>query len=165
MYVSFVAVKQTLDDVEEVKKILSPYVDEIIVMNANGRGGSICDNMDDLYVADDEYSFTFPCSQLFNNVYITAEGYMIICCQDFENLTVVADLHEESVVSAWTNEKFTHFRERYLRHELTGTLCQNCLNGTAEPVIPLTAEKSGYEVSRQKQKDMLERIHQLITSN
>lgn len=37
---------------------------------------------------EDEYSFRHPCSQLFYNVYITPEGYMIICCQDFENLTV-----------------------------------------------------------------------------
>lgn len=39
LYVSYVAVKQTIGEAEEVRALLSPYVDEMIVMNANGRGG------------------------------------------------------------------------------------------------------------------------------
>lgn len=135
-------------------------MDEIIVMNANGRGGSVFD-MEDMYIDDDEYSFQYPCSQIFNNVYVTSEGYMVVCCQDFENLTVVADLHEESVVSAWTNQKFTDFRRRYLAHDLESTLCQNCLYGTSKEVVALTPEKSGYDISESKKLDILRRIEKL----
>lgn len=162
LYLSYVAVKQTLEEVNEVKELLSSYVDDIIVMNANGRGGSVFDSTSGLYIDEDEYSFTYPCSQLFNNVYITSEGYMVICCQDFENLTVVADLHEETVAEAWTNQKFTAFRKRYLEHDLKGTLCQNCIYNTSEEVIPLTEDKAYYDTSKMKEKDLLHRINELI---
>lgn len=162
LYISYVAVRQTLDEVDEVKRLLSPYVDEIIVMNANGRGGSVFDKTNELYIGEDEYSFSYPCSQLFNNVYVTAEGYMIICCQDFENLTVVADLHEETVADAWVNEKFTAFRRRYLEHDLKGTLCQNCIHNTSERVDPLTREKAYYDTNELREKDLLYRIDELI---
>lgn len=161
LYISYVAVKQTLEEVDSLKKVLQPYVDDIIVMNANNRGGSINEIEECLYAGNDEYSFQFPCSQLFNNVYITAEGYMIICCQDFENLTVVADLHKESVSEAWTNQKFTEFRKKYLEHDLKGTLCQNCIYNTNEEVIPLTKEMAGYSVSEMKKEYLAERIKKL----
>lgn len=164
LYISYVAVRQTQSEVQDVKDILSPYVDEIIVMNANGRGGSATDSMSELYSGNDEYSFVYPCSQLFNNIYVTAEGYMVICCQDFENLTVVADLNQESITSAWTNGKFTEFRKRYLEHDLKGTLCQNCLYGTSEKVIPLTPEKAGYDISVERNADLMRRVMELKNS-
>ena len=161
LYVSYVAVRQTLQEVDIVRDILSPYVDEVVVMNANTRGGDVCEEESGLYIGEDEYSYQYPCSQLFNNVYVTAEGYMVICCQDFENLTVVADLKQENVREAWTNEKFTDFRIRYLRHELVGTLCQNCIYNTVEPVVPLSPEKAYYDISYKKQQNMYDRIKQL----
>lgn len=87
---------------------------------------------------------------------------MIICCQDFENLTVVADLHHESVVNAWTNEKFTRFREKYLNHDLEGTLCKNCISNLQEEVIPLTPEKAYYDLSLQKENNLIKRIDKLV---
>lgn len=161
LYVSYVAVKQTIDEVEELKEVLDGYIDEIIVMNANNRGGSISEIEERLYAGDDEFSFQYPCSQLFNNVYVTAEGYMIICCQDFENLTVVADLHEETIYEAWNNEKFTSFRKRYLERDLKGTLCQNCINNTNEVVVPLTKDKAYYDISKLKENDLYSRIKKL----
>lgn len=161
LYISYVAVKQTLNEADELKEELQSYVDDIIVMNANSRGGSISEIEECLYAGEDEYSFRYPCSQLFNNVYVTSEGYMIICCQDFENLTVVADLREESISEAWNNEKFTDFRRRYLEHDLEGTLCQNCIYNTTEKVVPLTEKSAYYESSKRKEQDLFARIRQL----
>ena len=161
LYVSYVAVRQTLSEVDELKSILNDYVDDFIIMNANNRGGSISEIEECLYAGEDEYSFLYPCSQLFNNIYVTAEGYLIICCQDFENLTVVADLHTESVVEAWTNDKFTGFRTQYLNQDLNGTLCYNCLNNTSEEVKPLTKELAYYETSKEKEKQLYQRIQRL----
>ena len=125
-------------------------------------GGSAREAEAKLFAGDDKYSFTYPCSQIFNNVYVTSEGYLVICCQDFENLTVVADLHEEDVVSAWNNKKFTAFRKKYLAHDLQGTLCANCLGITEDSkVVPLTPEKAYYRIDPTKEKNMNLRIEQL----
>ena len=161
LYISYVAVRQTIDEIDELKELLMRFVDDMIVMNANHRGGSVSEIEECLYAGKDEYSFQYPCSQLFHNIYITAEGFMVICCQDFENLTVVADLHKESVAQAWTNTRFTQFRKKYLNHDLKGTLCQNCINNTLEDVVPLTPEVAYYERSIQKEADMLARIREL----
>lgn len=162
LFISFVAVKQTIDEFDELKDLLGNFVDDMIIMNANHRGGSVSEIEECLYAGEDEYSFQYPCSQLFQNVYITAEGYMVICCQDFENLTVVADLHKESVVQAWTNPYFTEFRKRYLNHDLKGTLCQNCIYNTTEEIVPLTPEAAYYARSIQKEAQMLDRIQRLV---
>ena len=164
LYISYVAVKQTLKEVDQMKSVLANYVDEIIVMNANNRGGSAGEIDNDLYIGENEFSFQYPCSQIFNNVYVTAEGYLVICCQDFENLTVVADLHKETLAQAWTNECFTKFREKYLKHDLKGTLCQNCLYHTMETVIPLNVQEDFYKNSDIKRKKLYDRIRQLESS-
>ncbi len=158
IYVSYVAIKQTLKEVSELKNRIEQYVDDFVVMNANRRGGSISEIDQDLYIGKDEYSFEYPCSQLFNNLYVTSEGYVNICAQDFENLTVVADLNEMSVKEAWTSEKFTSFRKKYLKKELIGTLCNNCIYNCNNKVVPLDEEKAYYHESLKKISDLETRI-------
>lgn len=159
--VSFVALKSTIAEFDEVREDFRPYVDDVFCMNANSRGGCVEEIVQQLYLGIDEFSYKFPCSQLFNNVYVTAEGYMSICCQDFDNLTVVADLHEESVADAWNNANFTAFREKYLAKNLKGTLCQNCINGTNEDVLPLCPEKAHYKICDALRKDVNTRVELL----
>lgn len=120
--ISYVAVKPTQSEFEEVKRDFGDYVEDVFLMNANSRGGSVDENVQKLYIGDDEFSYQFPCSQLFTNVYVTAEGYMTLCCQDFDMLTFVADLRHESISDAWNNEVFTNFRRRYLNQDWGG-LC------------------------------------------
>ena len=110
--VSYIATAATLKEVDEVKKKISPYIDDFIVMNANNRGGSASEAENKLFVGRDNYSYRYPCSQIFNNAYVTAEGYMVTCCQDFENLTVVADLHQESVVRSLGTMRLLQTLER-----------------------------------------------------
>jgi len=161
LFVSYVATKQTLKEAEIVKVDLKNYVDEIVVMNANSRGGGINEVEEKLYAGDDEYTFEYPCSQLFNTINVTAEGYMIICCQDFENLTVVSDLNHESIDEAWNGDIFRNFRHRYLNHDFKGTLCQNCLFHTNEDVVPLKKDVICFHVDKEKENELNQRILKL----
>ena len=162
IYISYVATAVTLAEADTVRQDVEPYSDDIIVIKANTRAGQMDEVERYLYAGDDEFSFQFPCSQLFNNVYVTAEGYMIVCCQDFENVTVMADLHQESVTEAWNNPRFTGFRQRYLNKEWEGMLCDNCMNHKAGPVVSEMPEFAGYETSEQKVKDLNKRIQELV---
>ncbi|MCM1235516.1 MAG: SPASM domain-containing protein, partial [Ruminococcus flavefaciens] len=137
---------------------LAPFVDDFGVMNANNRGGSISEIEEKLFVGNDEYSYNYPCSQLFNNMYISAEGYVNICAQDFENLTVVADLNETDIEQAWNSSGFVSFRKRYLAGNLQGTLCKNCIYGGNEYVIPLDEEKAFFQENTYKKADLEKRI-------
>lgn len=162
VYVSYVAVKQTVDEIEEVKADVADITDSFMYMNANNRGGSADAVTEELYGGDDDFSFQYPCSQLFNNVYVTSEGYMVACCQDFENNMVIADLHEMSVAEAWNCEYFVSLRERYLKGDIKGTLCENCINNTHNPVTPWRAEYAGYDISEERTKDLHDRVAKLI---
>lgn len=164
LFISYVAVKQTLEEIAIVKEELSPYVDEIVTMNANTRAGSIGEVEGKLYAGDDEYTMTFPCSQLFNTVNVTAEGYMITCCQDFDNLGVLADLNNIDIVSAWNCEAFVDFRRSYLRKQWGNTLCHNCMNGVNDKVVPITENCTFYKTNEKKIKNMNDRIEQLDTA-
>lgn len=162
IYVSYIAVKPTIHATEQLKVYIQDYCDEFLIMNANNRAGSISELDKGLFAGNDEYSFCFPCSQLFNNVYITAEGYMIICCQDFENMTVVADLNYESVDQAWNNKRFTEFRKKYLEKDLKDTICYNCVNNSNIKAKPFLQEYAGYQESIAKINNLNNRIKELL---
>ncbi|MDE6052360.1 MAG: radical SAM protein [Lachnospiraceae bacterium] len=161
LYVSYIAIKPTLQEAKTLRKEIAGYIDDFVVMNANSRGGSISEIEEKLFAGNDEYAYTYPCSQLFNNIYITAEGYVYICCQDFENLTVVADLKEMNIRDAWNSAEFVSFRQKYLAGDLKGTLCMNCLYGKNEEVIPLNKEKAYFKVDSQREADLKKRIDML----
>ena len=89
---------------------------------------------------------------------MTSEGYLVACCQDFENNMVIADLNEMSIADAWNCNKFVEFRRQFLKHEYKNLLCDNCLNGTHNPITPIDYEKAGYQHSDTRCKDIKERI-------
>lgn len=163
IYVSYIAVNQTKREADSLREKIANICDDFMVMNANNRAGSIHELDDKLLPEMDEYSYQYPCSQLFNNAYVTAEGYMVVCAQDFENCTVVADLHEENILSAWNNPMFTEFRTKYLKGDLTGMLCQNCIHNTSEPIKPVNEKMAGYAVSAEKERFLTERIEELVS--
>lgn len=160
LYISYVATKQTKEESKTVIKDFD-FIDEIIVMSATSRGGSISEVDQLMYAGDDEYTFQYPCSQLFNTINVTAEGYMIMCCQDFDNLTVMADLNKVSVMEAWNGEAFTSFRSRYLNKDFEGTLCYNCLFHKNATVIPVNSEATVYVDDKRKKEELNDRIIQL----
>ena len=85
---------------------------------------------------------------IFKNLYVTYEGYLTMCCADFQNYLVVADLNKENLKEAWNNKYARNLRKRHLEHNLEGTLCFNCIydcNKAVEPLIPTLAEKYDHE--------------------
>ena len=63
-----------------------------------------------------------------------------MCCADFQNYLVVADLNKESLKDAWNNQYAQELRRRHLNHNLDGTLCFNCINDCIESIKPLRQE-------------------------
>lgn len=63
-----------------------------------------------------------------------------MCCADFQNYLVIADLKKESLAEAWNNEYAQMLRKRHLEHNLEGTLCYNCLKNCVSALKPLRTE-------------------------
>lgn len=164
LFVSYVAIKQTRKQAEAVMQELSGYIDEYVIMNANSRGGGVNFLDEEVFEGSDDYTFTYPCSQLFNTINITAEGYVIICCQDFENVGVVGDANHESIADIWAGKTFCDFRKKYLAKELKGTLCMNCLFDSNDIVTPPHPYGNGYvnyPLDAKKRDNIKKRIEEL----
>lgn len=162
IYVSFVATKYTCDEINEIRRVADRLADGFLAMNANNLGGRAGEVDDQLYAGADRHVIQYPCSKIFNNVYVSAEGYMLTCSQDFVNEAAVADLNTCSVVEAWNGKMFVEFRRRYLNRALSGTICARCLRlGTEDTVTPLSKNVQLHLLDSDLCSDMQGRIQEL----
>ncbi|GHT91806.1 hypothetical protein FACS1894140_2940 [Spirochaetia bacterium] len=164
VYAAFVETSKNKDHIAEAVKAMQGIVDEVMTFKVTNRGGQINEVESDLYTGTDALSFKYPCGFPFNTATITAEGYLVLCCQDFCNETVIADLNNTSIVDAWNSEKFVKFRERHLANDLEGTLCYNCLNNMHKPIVPMTEGVHMPKVDLNLEKELNERIRQFNKS-
>jgi wyosine [tRNA(Phe)-imidazoG37] synthetase (radical SAM superfamily) len=156
IFVSFTAIPAMKGEIELVRDDVREISDDFISPLANNRAGGYGVDCE-----DDEFAFRHPCSQLFNNVYISSEGYLVTCGQEFYNKGVVADLKTMPLGDAWNCNRFIEFRRDYIskKNIVPGTFCYNCLNNTAYDAAPLTTEGIHiFENDSALEKDVAERM-------
>jgi len=171
LMVSCVVTKDTEDEEEILKDLILPYIDEIVFYGVDSQFGQSLEQIQYL-----ESSLTDkppplgeanPCSMVWNRVHLSREGYLTLCCADYENALTYADLNSDSLKDAWHNKVITEMRKKQKTQCLDGTLCKNCLYGTTEPYYPLTdighddASRPLTSVQKQGVKSVSERISAL----
>ena len=68
-----------------------------------------------------------PCNLLWNRFVVTYEGFLTICCIDFENILIYGDLNGSSLRDCWNNEKMKKFRELHKSGQFEKIpMCFNC---------------------------------------
>lgn len=134
---------EKLDEKEKLKQIIFPYVDEIAFSGVSGQMGQSLNQLSmiasSMTEKMPEMGKAKPCSMLWNRIHITHEGYLSLCCVDYENSLVYSDLNSESVEDAWCNSVIKNMRKKHQKQELDGTLCKNCLYGTRDKIFPITS--------------------------
>lgn len=68
-----------------------------------------------------------PCWSCFTEGHVRSDGQVSLCCFDADGRFQVGNLHEDSWMNIWHNEKFTKVREAHLKKDLTGTVCEECV--------------------------------------
>lgn len=113
--------------------------DEIVFLNCTNQGGYMHEINECLAIGGDGgYRPTNNiCPIFFKNLYVSVEGYLTMCCTDFQNYLVVADLNEEPIKDAWNNQFAQKLRQAHIDHKLKGTLCFNCIYNTNQKIDPL----------------------------
>jgi pyruvate-formate lyase-activating enzyme len=131
--VSFVAFDrdgmQTSADRAAFERLVQPWVDELLFWEATSENGQM--------IGLGPSGVTAPCALPFNRVHISAEGYLRLCCNDYQNYLCVADLRETTLAQAWQAPIFRDMRQRHLDKRLEGTLCHNCVNNVNDPIAPV----------------------------
>jgi molybdenum cofactor biosynthesis enzyme MoaA len=136
--VSFVGIQQGgVSNVESraaLEALVRPWVDETLVWSATSENGQM--------IGLGPSGITAPCVLPFNRVHVSAEGYLRLCCNDYQNYLALVDLAVTPLAEAWNAHVFRQMRQRHLDDRLEGTLCHNCIkdvNDPIEPVVPQLA--------------------------
>lgn len=157
LYISYISTRYTYKDKEKFKRNYGVYVDDIIFDDCRNVAGCMANEIRS-YLSVDQRMGYHPqnsiCPMIFKNLYITYEGYLTMCCADFQNYLAIADLNKESLEEAWNNHYAQELRKRHLGHNLEGTLCYNCLNDCTNDIRPLNPDLAfSYDITSYSKED------------
>ena len=142
VFASCVVTSPVDDELDEIRALLEPLVDEIQFSPIHNQSGQTHEQFALLKSERSKdpppQGQASPCFMLWKRVHLTYEGFLSLCCVDYEGSLRYADLNQTSLREAWVNETMREMRRRQILQELHGTLCQNCLYGTQEKVRPIS---------------------------
>ena len=135
---------------DEMETLFKDIADDMIFLNCINQGGYMYEINAHLAVNGDGgyHPMNNICPMPFKNLYVSVEGYLTMCCTDFQNYLVAADLNKEPLREAWTNKYAQKLRQAYIDGKLDGTLCFNCIYNVRqkiEPLIPQYAVPFDYD--------------------
>ena len=148
LYMTCVVNKVNEHEVESIKDQFSPLVDEIMLFD----------------VIPMQYPSRVPgsiCRLPFERIHVTCEGYLTICCADYENYLVAGDVNSNSLLDAWHSPAFQDIRRRHLARDLSGTLCGRCWNNDPAPVQPLDPTRTAAIDFERYERSIVERVNLL----
>ena len=115
MMSSFIVTAGTECDVEDYKNIMTGLVDDYKIVGVTAQVGY---SVDQFNLLKSSYSLEYPkfddaspCFMLWNRVHLTQEGYLTLCCVDYENNLVYSDLKRETLGEAWNNVVVAEMRK------------------------------------------------------
>lgn len=165
LYISYVATRYTEAEKDNFERKYRKYVDDIVFVNCVNHGGNMMNEIAKYLAIDSDKAITPRqdiCTMIFNRLHVTYEGFLTMCCSDYQNYLVIADLNKESLKDAWNNHYARNLRERHLQHDLKGIICFNCWNNCDGPVEPLRKEYAAKVIMGQwdKSEEISRRIHE-----
>lgn len=143
IYISYIITRYTETEKDKFKKKYSKYVDDIVFYDCLNVAGCMTKEVTKFLSISNkakEKKSDDICPMIFNNLYITYEGYLTMCCSDFQNYLVIADLKKDRLVDSWNNKYAQQLRRKHLDHNLEGTICNNCIKNCISKVQPLREE-------------------------
>ena len=123
-----------------MKELLGGYVDDFNILPYNTSDDFICRELDQKMGIEGsvrQFHKNGLCFTPFNRIHVTCEGYLTLCCSDWRNYLVIADLNKMSLTEAWSCEEFQRVRKLHIENKLEKTMCFNCINGEHGEVRPV----------------------------
>lgn len=160
--ISYVVIDANRDKKGEFKEKFGKYVDDIDFVDAGHQMGNMLENFDTL-VSVPIMGNGNVCHMPFNRLHVSAEGFLTLCCVDYQNYLTLFDLNKTPLEEAWNHSSFIEIRKKHLEDKLEGTLCYNCMKCEHTKIKPLVEEFAStidFEVASTAQKTkQLERVN------
>lgn len=153
IFASYVVTKDNEAERGLFSDLFKPFTDDILFLGVGNQGGVMAE-LNRASVSKnfpDEFRAKPPCDVIFNRLNVTCEGYLTICCVDFDNYLAVADLNEVSLREAWHCDAFVEIRDRHIKNELRGTQCYSCINDEAAKFKPLSPQFASIRQAEKKE--------------
>jgi molybdenum cofactor biosynthesis enzyme MoaA len=149
LFVTYIVTRHTEHEIAAFRENVGPLVDEILFCPVHNQSGQMNETQEMLTADSQAKSFKSDniCRMPFNRLHVTCEGYLTLCCVDYQNYLAIADLKETSLMDAWNSPTFQAMRVRHLQGDLKGTLCGNCWYGhkdKVEPLVPALATETDF---------------------
>lgn len=135
LFVSFVECSENKASFPAFRRRMEVLVDEVYHVIASNQSGQV----PELPAPDMPYK---TCAYPFNQLHVSVEGYLRLCCNDYQNFLAFEDLNKISLAEAWNGHAAQEIRRRHLENDLKGTLCFNCLYGVHRKCSPLNKDLS-----------------------
>jgi MoaA/NifB/PqqE/SkfB family radical SAM enzyme len=140
--VSFVVTKENEDEIEILRGMVKPYINEYMVHPMSVRPCSETDKRNTLVPRMGKSMQEIPCSMVFTRLHITFDGFLTACCQDFNYNLLLADLKTTSLKKAWVSKNAIKLRQAHLNRNVEGFLCDNCVKPEFQKYTTLKLEPS-----------------------
>lgn len=157
IYVTMVYTNRTKTEIEILRDIVVPFIDEWDPHTLTNQCGNMWENNEIGDVPEDNprgRGAMQVCFQPFKGFTITSEGYISACVLDYSKDLIVGDLNKTPLREIWQNEIYKNFRKWHLCKDLKGLICQNCMHNTNEEVTPLMPEYAAHFEKKQTVKSV-----------
>ena len=128
--VSFVVTKENEDEIELLRGMVEPYINQYMVHPISVRHNSENDMRNTLEPKMGKHIQKIPCFMVFTRLHITFDGYLTACCQDFNYDLLLADLKKMPLKEAWISKNAIELRQMHINKTVEGLLCNNCIKTT-----------------------------------
>ena len=116
IFVSTVQTNKNIGEWEILKNILAPFVDKFLKRHCSNQGGCMLENnrtenINKLNILGSRFNdqLDIPCTEPFNRLTISSEGYLSGCVVDYGNNLIIADLNRVSLKEAWHSDIYENF--------------------------------------------------------
>ena len=139
LFVTSIMTKITIDEQNSLLASIGDLVDEIKFVPIHNQSGQMlkAEGLLKPNLPQTTFKSDNICMMPFNRLHVSCEGYLTLCCVDYQNYLTVADLKNVSLREAWSGEVFQDMRRHHLEQRLEGTLCGNCWQGRSDNIAPL----------------------------
>ena len=141
---SYIVTNTNVDEAVDHYENIRDYVDDFAFFGMSSFAGAVAEETESLKsefnpenMEYTDFPYECPCQFLNNSININVEGYLTACVVEHMNFTAIEDLSEMSLKEAWYSDRMVAFRQRHKEKNIKGLVCYNCVNGTAEPVVPI----------------------------
>jgi molybdenum cofactor biosynthesis enzyme MoaA len=162
LFATCVVTQQNAHETELLRAELQDVVDDIFFIDCGNQSGQMVAAetlLRPIEGLNNNPTGKGICPLPFNRLHLTCEGYLTMCCVDYQNYLAVADLNTHSLKDAWLSPDFVQMRQRHLDQKLEGTLCGNCWNNRCDaisPVLPKLAAEIDFAGLYNQQVDKVE---------